>query len=74
PIDTKYPIEIERLLHGNEVLTERKNVELEDEVFYFIGEEEKVDYLFETEDVCLCGNRKIMSVGTRAENATSKTA
>jgi len=58
PIDTRYPIEIERLLQCNEVLTESKNEELEDEVFYFIGEEDKVDYLFETEDVCLCGNRK----------------
>src|SRR6185437_7211811 len=34
PMDTRYPTEIERLLQGNEVLTESKNEELEDEVFY----------------------------------------
>ncbi|CAG8585716.1 19060_t:CDS:1 [Gigaspora rosea] len=57
-MDTRYQIEIKRLLQGNEVLTKSKNEELEDEVFYFIAEEEKLDYIFETEDVCLCGNRK----------------
>lgn len=57
PLDPKYPEEIERALQGHEVVVESINEELEEELEFFT-DERNVELLFNSEDVCLCGNRK----------------
>jgi hypothetical protein len=57
PLDPMFPTEIERALQGHEVIVEKNNEYLEEELEFFTGER-KVETLFVSEGVCSCGNRK----------------
>ncbi|CAG8837260.1 34833_t:CDS:2, partial [Racocetra persica] len=57
PLNLKFLNEIERALQGREVITEYENEDLKNELYFFTGRE-NIELLFESEDLCSCGNRR----------------
>ncbi|CAG8757207.1 23831_t:CDS:1 [Racocetra persica] len=57
PLNLKFLNEIERALQGHEVITEYENEDLKNELYFFTGWE-NIELLFESEDLCSCGNRR----------------
>ncbi|CAG8833602.1 13113_t:CDS:2, partial [Racocetra persica] len=56
-LNPKFLNEIERALQGREVITEYENEDLKNELYFFTGGE-NIELLFESEDLCSCGNRR----------------
>ncbi|CAG8774499.1 17777_t:CDS:2, partial [Racocetra persica] len=57
PLNPKFLNEIEHALQGHEVITEYENKDLKNELYFFTGGE-NIELLFESKDLCSCGNRR----------------
>ncbi|CAG8847799.1 33771_t:CDS:1, partial [Racocetra persica] len=53
PLNLKFLNEIERALQGREVITEYKNKDLKNELYFFTSGV-NIELLFESEDLCSC--------------------
>ncbi|CAG8828057.1 17977_t:CDS:2, partial [Racocetra persica] len=56
-LNLKFLNEIEHAFQGREVITEYENKDLKNELYFFTSGE-NIELLFESEDLCLCGNMR----------------